>query len=341
MFPSPAGSRGARLVRALVPALSFTLVACGADSTSGIRNKPPVAKAGPDASAGVGQEVRFDGSGSTDPDGTVASFAWTFGDGAAGTGATVTHAFAQPGAYHVKLTVADDEGATGADELVVEVKAADVDQPPVADLQVSANAVLVNVEVAFDGSGSTDDGSIAAWVWDFGDGASATTAKATHKYAAAGAFTVRLTVTDDHGLTGEASTVVRVQAPPPPPPPPPTTLPTTSKWSYGLVDPSQKGQCGGFQAAELTFTIPNPAGPTSSLTISEAGGFGGATVYSGTYQAATRHFSATHSGTGVTETLEGTFDATFTHFTGSYVVDAMLVCSAVSRAITGTRTSPP
>ncbi|MBD2892814.1 hypothetical protein amrb99_17320 [Actinomadura sp. RB99] len=63
----------------------------------------------------------FDGSASSDPDGTVTGYAWDFGDGTAGTGAQPSHAYASAGDYTVKLTVTDDKGATG--EVVHTVKA--------------------------------------------------------------------------------------------------------------------------------------------------------------------------------------------------------------------------
>jgi len=67
----------------------------------------------------------------------------------------------------------------------------------------------------FQGGGSTDeDGSVSRWLWDFGDGTTAEGAAVTHKYANQGAYTVRLTVTDDEGCsttstyTGQAYTCV-------------------------------------------------------------------------------------------------------------------------------------
>ena len=57
-----------------------------------------------------GLGVTVDGSGSSDPDGTIASYAWEFGDGATGNGATASHTYATAGTYTVKLTVTDDDG---------------------------------------------------------------------------------------------------------------------------------------------------------------------------------------------------------------------------------------
>lgn len=65
---------------------------------------------------------------------------------------------------------------------------------------------------------STDsDGSLTAWAWRFGDGSTSAEREPSHTYAAAGTYTVRLTVTDDEGATDESSDDVRVTAPSEPP----------------------------------------------------------------------------------------------------------------------------
>jgi PKD repeat protein len=58
--------------------------------------------------------VAFDGSGSTTPSGTIVSWAWSFGDGASGTGPLTTHEYSAPGAYTASLTVTDSNGATAS-----------------------------------------------------------------------------------------------------------------------------------------------------------------------------------------------------------------------------------
>jgi YVTN family beta-propeller protein len=64
-----------------------------------------------------GVPVTIDGSSSTDPDGKVASWAWTFGDGQSGTVTTptVAHTYGKPGKYPVTLKVTDDEGCAEAE----------------------------------------------------------------------------------------------------------------------------------------------------------------------------------------------------------------------------------
>jgi len=71
--------------------------------------------------AQTNQSVTFDAAGSSDPDGSVASYTWDFGDGASETGATVEHLFTWQGGYTVTLTVTDNEGGTGTMEKTITV----------------------------------------------------------------------------------------------------------------------------------------------------------------------------------------------------------------------------
>lgn len=84
-------------------------------------NQPPVAQMVLPKAPKAKQNARFDGSTSSDPDGTIAAYAWSFGDGANVEGAEVTHRYAKKGTYTVTLTVTDDKGATATKtaELVV------------------------------------------------------------------------------------------------------------------------------------------------------------------------------------------------------------------------------
>lgn len=70
------------------------------------------------------------GSGSTDSDGTISSYAWTFGDGATATGATAGHTYGAGGSYQVTLTVTDNGGATGSVSRTVTVSGTTTPPPP-------------------------------------------------------------------------------------------------------------------------------------------------------------------------------------------------------------------
>jgi PKD repeat protein len=81
----------------------------------GTPNDPPTASFTAAPTSGIAPlAVSFDGSASSDSDGTIASYAWSFGDGGTATGATASHTYAAPGTYSAKLTVTDDKGATGS-----------------------------------------------------------------------------------------------------------------------------------------------------------------------------------------------------------------------------------
>lgn len=81
----------------------------------------------------AGESIIFSASGSTDSDGTVDSHAWDFGDSTTGTGQTVTHAFDLEGEYTVRLTVTDDDNATGTKTQIVSVYPSDSDGDGLTD----------------------------------------------------------------------------------------------------------------------------------------------------------------------------------------------------------------
>jgi len=149
----------------------------------------------------------FDAAASADADGGIVSYVWDFGDGASAAGVTATHSYAAAGAYPVKLTVTDTSGASSSSTSTVTVQAPPPNVAPTAAFTPTANGLALTV----DGSASTDtDGTIASYVWDFGDTATGTGASANHTYAAAGTYTVTLTVTDNQGATATKQQQVTV-----------------------------------------------------------------------------------------------------------------------------------
>jgi hypothetical protein len=75
------------------------------------------------------QPITFDGSSSTDSGGTISSYAWDFGDGATGTGATVQHSYAFPGPKHVILSVTSSDGLTSTAAVDVSINGASPVRP--------------------------------------------------------------------------------------------------------------------------------------------------------------------------------------------------------------------
>lgn len=100
---------------------------------------------------------------------------------------------------------ADDDGDNGAGNRG--------NTPPTA-IANGAYAATTNVVVNFSSAGSMDaDGSIIAYEWNFGDGASSSLANPGHSYTTAGTYSVTLTVTDNDGATGNDTTIAVVTDP--------------------------------------------------------------------------------------------------------------------------------
>ncbi len=89
-----------------------------------IADRAPLANAGGNVAGTAGVAVGFDGSASSDPDGSITSWAWTFGDGASGTGATPSHVYTAAGTYTATLTVTDNNGARSSDTTVATIATA-------------------------------------------------------------------------------------------------------------------------------------------------------------------------------------------------------------------------
>jgi PKD repeat protein len=174
-------------------------------------NLPPVADANGPYFGTAEQQVQFDGSASSDPDGTITAWDWTFGDGNVGTGENPVHTYATDGTYDVSLVVTDDD----SDSSVPSVTTASIEpapQDPVADPGGPYNGVE-GIAVVFDGSASfdPDGGNITQYFWDFGDGNTGFGEAPSHIYAADGSYPVTLTVVDDEGaLSAPVSTTADI-----------------------------------------------------------------------------------------------------------------------------------
>jgi PKD repeat protein len=96
---------------------------------------------------------------STDPDGTIGTYRWAYGDGVVATGNAdvVEHTYAEPGTYTVTLTVTDDVGATNATTRTVVVGGAPSNRAPVATPQVVSTAMNTPVQITLAGADADGD----------------------------------------------------------------------------------------------------------------------------------------------------------------------------------------
>lgn len=137
------------------------------------------------------------------------SWFWDFGDGTTSTEQDPIHQFPRKGTFVVCLTVADRYGRAfiTCKELTV------VNLPPIANPGGPYQG-YVRQEIRFQGEKSYDpDGTIVAFLWDFGDGSTARGATVVHVYLKPGKYEVCLRVADEDGASSQACTVAYVTVP--------------------------------------------------------------------------------------------------------------------------------
>jgi PKD repeat protein len=196
----------------------------------------------------AGQVVTFTNE-STDDAEIVAAF-WEFGDGATSASYDAAHAYATSGTFTARLTVIDDDNAADSVEHTVEV----VNAPPTAAFSFAPSSPSVRDVVKFTDE-TTDDGGIAAWRWEFGDGAESGEQNPEHQYTAKGKFTVKLTVTDDGDLSDSVEHEITVRNLPP---------------EVRLLKPMAGMVWTGEQTIEWEATDPDDAASELKITLEYA-----------------------------------------------------------------------
>jgi len=143
-------------------------------------------------------------NGSRDPDGTIQTYEWSFGDLEGATTRDAIHTYAKPGQFTVSLIVIDDDAWTASASRTLDVK----DNPrPTAGFSYACS----DLACRFTDQSADTGGWVAAYRWDFGDQSGLdTTRNPMHTYAVAGQYIVRLTVTDNDGASAATSSEVAV-----------------------------------------------------------------------------------------------------------------------------------
>jgi PKD repeat protein len=186
-----------------------------ADATTTIQvgnRSPHSAISSSPGSPSTGDAVTFDGSGSSDEDGSIQDYKWDLdGDGSyetdTGNSAQASRSYARPGTYTVGLRVTDEDGAS--DDSTAQVQVAN--RSPRAVIALSPASPTTFEPVSFEAAGSGDpDGTVERYQWDLdGNGNFETdTGGADHvtrAYSQAGTLPVAVRVTDDSGAAEQAS----------------------------------------------------------------------------------------------------------------------------------------
>ena len=150
--------------------------------------------------------VNFNGTTSFDPDGTIVGYAWDYGDGSTGSGATPSHSYSIAGIYIVKLNVTDNSGSTQVSTQTVTI----TDRPPTISLTQSSTTAAPGQAVIITISASDLDGTIATTTVNWGDGTTDTISGPpttdSHTYslpsaAPSATYTITVTVHDNSGST--------------------------------------------------------------------------------------------------------------------------------------------
>jgi PKD repeat protein len=238
-------------------------------------NVLPVAEANGPYAAVTGELISFSSLGSSDSDGTIASYEWTFGDGNTSTQQHPQKSYAAPGTFQGTLKVIDDDGAEHTDSFTVEIVAPN--QRPMSKAN-GPYAAQLGTAIQYSSAGSTDsDGVIVSYLWDFGDGNTSTAANPQYTHANTGVFNGSLIVTDDDGAQSSEAFDVTISPPPGPPPVStvdiqPTSL-TVVEAASGSLLATARDSSGTFLDDE-SYAWEEEFGDTTHLTVLDRGYIG-------------------------------------------------------------------
>jgi PKD repeat protein len=280
-------------------------------------NAPPMAVAAADPTSGEAPlAVGFDGTGSSDPDGQIVSYAWDFGDSSSGTGANASHTYSAAGTYTATLTVTDDDGAAGTDTVTITVSEPP-NQPPTIDSYVPETPCVMTAgrTETFEVFASDPDGDALSYSWML-DGAGTGAAGSSMDYspgeAEVGGHEITVTVSDGKGGTTSQTWDVTVNESTPDP-------------VIELSTDTLAATCRqGTNASSQSFTVRNSGGGTLSYTISDDAAWLSSSPPSGTStgEADTITVSFATSGLGT-----GDYSATITVSGGAGVVSKTITVS--------------
>ena len=155
----------------------------------------------------------FDATLSYNPNGEIASYLWTFGDGGSDAGPVVDYVYKDNGIYEVTLTIFDADGKT--DSISMSIQA--LNPIPTAEFSYSPRSTMedelvvsASEWVTFDAAQSSDDDEVVSYEWNFGDGNEEEGQIVEYRWLWPGTYNVVLTVTDNDGDSSTCIEQVKV-----------------------------------------------------------------------------------------------------------------------------------
>lgn len=181
-------------------------------------NQNPTADANGPYSGFIDEEITFDGSNSSDSDGTITNYTWDFGDNTTGYGVNPTHTYDTSGEYTTVLTVTDNDEATDTDETTVNILVPNI--PPEKPTVTGTHEGNITTTYEFTFMSTDDDGDNVSYYIEWGDGQTNETAfvpngtqvTLTHTWSVAGNYTIIVTAYDNDTHSDIAEYLVSIEA---------------------------------------------------------------------------------------------------------------------------------
>jgi len=191
----------------------------GGGSGGTTSNIPPIADASNSETTGfVYTTINFDGTASSDSDGTITDYTWKFGDGITGYGSTTTHIYTETGTYSVTLSVTDDDGAS--DDDVVQVVISQPNIPPTAPDVDGPRSGKKNTVLSYSAVSTDEDNNSIQYIFDWDDGIintsvfvnNGTGITQSHSWSISGVYTIKVKAYDGMSESGITNYVVLIDA---------------------------------------------------------------------------------------------------------------------------------
>jgi len=175
-----------------------------------LQNVPPVANFTYIRKCLVGDVVNFTCE-SYDPDGTIVSWNWSFGDGNWSHQQNPRHSYSIPGTYFVSLSITDDDGDVGRAEMTISVARESLNNTPSVEIVTSSTRGIGPLNVSFTVLlNNIDEIMELQYFWDFGDGNTSHELNPFHVFVSPGNFTVSLTMMVDNNTIASDSIIIEV-----------------------------------------------------------------------------------------------------------------------------------